>query len=83
MRKITYGLLFAGAAMTIAGCNREEPAPEANTAVVEETEVPPSESADNLDNAADNLDNAADNMTNSTADNAVTGNADDLGSTDH
>ena len=76
MRKITYGLLFAGAAMTIAGCNREEPAPEANTAVVEETEVPPSESADNLDNAADN-------MTNSTADNAVTGNADDLGSTDH
>ena len=76
MRKITYGLLFAGAAMTIAGCNREEPAPEANTAVVEETEVPPSESADNLDNAADN-------MTNSTTDNAVTGNADDLGSTDH
>ena len=62
MRKITLTLLAAGAALAIAGCNREEPAEEANTAVAEDTMVPPSESADNLDAAATNLDNAAENM---------------------
>jgi hypothetical protein len=80
MRKLMLGLFAASAAMAVAGCNREERAEEANTAVVEET-VPPSESVENLDAAAENLDNAAENATNA-ADNA-TGNADDLGSTDH
>ena len=61
MRKITLTVLAASAAMAIAGCNREERAEEANTAVVEETEVPPSESADNLEVAADNLEAAAEN----------------------
>jgi hypothetical protein len=83
MRKLMLGVLAAGAAMAIAGCNREEKAEEANTAVVEET-VPPSESAENLDAAATNLDSAAENMAN--ADAAATNadaNATDLGSTDH
>jgi hypothetical protein len=76
------GVLTAGAAMAIAGCNREERAEEANTAVVEET-LPPSESAENLDAAATNLDNAAENMTNADAAANATVNAEDQGSTDH
>jgi hypothetical protein len=80
MRKLMLGVLTAGAAMAIAGCNREEKAEDANTAVVEET-VPPSESAENLDAAAANLDNAAENVAN--ADANADANAADLGSTDH
>jgi len=82
MRKMILGVLTAGAAMAIAGCNREERAEEANTAVVEET-LPPSESAENLDAAATNLDNAAENMTNADAAANATVNAEDQGSTDH
>lgn len=62
MRKITFTVLAAGAALAITGCNREEPAEEANNMVAEDMLVPPSESADNLDAAATNLDNAAENM---------------------
>ena len=82
MRKMILGVLTAGAAMAIAGCNRDERAEEANTAVVEET-LPPSESAENLDAAATNLDNAAENMTNADAAANATVNAEDQGSTDH
>ena len=82
MRKLMLGVLTAGAAMAIAGCDRGERAEEANTAVVEET-VPPSESAENLDAAATNLDNAAENVANADAAVNADVNATDQGSTDH
>lgn len=77
MRNITTTVLLAGAAIAVAGCDRER-ADGDNAVATENVTVAPSETAENLDNAAENLDNAAENMANSTS-----GNADDLGSTDH